>query len=300
MTSPVVPKPLAVVCRHAGLTIHALEHPAQRGDALPIVWLHGWLDNAASFTPLIPLLENAGRSIAIDFPGHGLSSWLSPTQPYLLWESPFIIKEFVNTVLGPDQPYILAGHSMGAAIAPLLAGIDSDGDQPGGCRGLLLLDGCGPFYATDDIRERLMLYKDGLKRVRAHRSPHTYGSVAEAVAARLHQGDLTESSAQLIVERGLRPKGAGYVFRHDPKLRLPTAHRFGKAQVESFFKHIHCPVLLLLASKGLLDRDEVATRAAHVRDWQQGVVAGGHHFHMDAADLTAAAVDPWLATLAKQ
>ena len=38
----------------------------------PILALHGWLDNAASFARLAPLLKEY-YVISIDFPGHGKS-----------------------------------------------------------------------------------------------------------------------------------------------------------------------------------------------------------------------------------
>lgn len=289
---------IKVYCPHADLTIEALDWRGPKSpERLPIVWLHGWLDNAASFTPLIPLLGEAGRCIAIDFPGHGHSSWLAPRQPYQLWESSFILSEYIQLLLGADQPYLLAGHSMGAAIAPLLAGVASDPDEVGGCKGLILIDGCGPFFATDDIRERFVLYRQGLSRLRSHRrkTPHVYPSIDAAVLARLTQSDMTEAGARLIVTRGLRAVPGGFVFRHDPKLRLPTAQRFGAAQVLSFFRHIHCPVLMLAAGKGLLDQAEVAARAAEVADWEEAIIPGGHHFHMDAPEPTARAIDSWLA-----
>lgn len=292
------PAELKVYGPRADLMLHALDWPGT-DDALPIVWLHGWLDNAASFSPLIPLLSYPGRSLALDFPGHGYSSWLGPRQPYLLWETPFIVAEFIELALGRGQPYVLAGHSMGAAIAPLLAGIASDpciegSEQAGGCRGLILLDGCGPFFATDDIRERLTLYHQGLARINRRSTPPVYPDLGSAVEARLRHSDMTEAAARLIVSRGTRATAAGCVFRHDPKLKLPTAHRFAEAQVASFFRHIHCPVLLLSASAGLLASEDIAGRVALLADISAEVIPGGHHFHMESPELTAAAIDAWL------
>ncbi|MEQ9365344.1 MAG: hypothetical protein RIF32_13950, partial [Leptospirales bacterium] len=38
-------------------------------QALPVLALHGWLDNAASFRRLIPLLPADRRIVALDLPG---------------------------------------------------------------------------------------------------------------------------------------------------------------------------------------------------------------------------------------
>lgn len=307
LNAPQTPIERKVYCPKAQLTLHCLDwqSAAESKDLPPIIWLHGWLDNAASFSPLIPLLTGQHRSVALDLPGHGHSAWLAPQQPYQMWEQAFILEEFITTLLGEGKPYILAGHSMGAAIAPLLAGLastdhrDAAEESSGGCQGLILLDGCGPFFATDDICERMQQYREGWSRYHARRRkrPQIYPTLAAAIAARLNQSDLSEEAARLIVLRGLRPVDRGFIFRHDPKLRLPTAQRFAKAQVESFFKNIHCPVLLLTAEPFLLDQQEVADRAALVAQWQQQAIAGGHHFHMENPTEVAAAVIPWLANI---
>ncbi|XP_012062902.1 PREDICTED: probable serine hydrolase [Atta cephalotes] len=44
----------------------------------PILALHGWQDNAASFDNIAPLIMKNIPVLAIDLPGHGLSSWLPP------------------------------------------------------------------------------------------------------------------------------------------------------------------------------------------------------------------------------
>ena len=51
-------------------------------DQAPLLLcLHGWLDNAASFQPLMPYLADY-HVIAIDWPGHGLSSHRSEDAHY--------------------------------------------------------------------------------------------------------------------------------------------------------------------------------------------------------------------------
>ena len=53
-----------------GLRVAAIEWGAD--GARPVLALHGWLDNAASFARLATLLDRL-HLVAIDLPGHGRS-----------------------------------------------------------------------------------------------------------------------------------------------------------------------------------------------------------------------------------
>ena len=92
------------------------------GDAtLPtIIALHGWLDNAASFLELAPLLENY-QVISIDLPGHGLSDDRSPDATYQIWDDLPQLCKIVEDV--SSSPTILMGHSRGAIISILMASV---------------------------------------------------------------------------------------------------------------------------------------------------------------------------------
>ncbi|XP_014480710.1 PREDICTED: serine hydrolase-like protein isoform X2 [Dinoponera quadriceps] len=51
-------------------------------DKQPILAMHGWQDNAASYNLLAPLIAKNTPVLSIDLPGHGLSSWLPPGSIY--------------------------------------------------------------------------------------------------------------------------------------------------------------------------------------------------------------------------
>ena len=87
----------------------------------PVLALHGWLDNAASFDALGPLLAGH-RVIALDLPGTGSAISAEPHGSYNIWDDlPDLV--WLSAELGLAR-YALLGHSRGAAIATLLAAIE--------------------------------------------------------------------------------------------------------------------------------------------------------------------------------
>jgi pimeloyl-ACP methyl ester carboxylesterase len=92
----------------------------------PLLALHGWLDNAASFAALAPLLRGY-HVVALDLTGHGQSDWRSADASYQIWDD---LPEILGVVdqLGWKR-FDLLGHSRGAIISMLLAA--SGGRFPG-------------------------------------------------------------------------------------------------------------------------------------------------------------------------
>ncbi|HEY7884092.1 MAG TPA: alpha/beta fold hydrolase, partial [Cellvibrionaceae bacterium] len=100
-----------------GLDISAQQWGETGGK--PVLALHGWLDNSASFTALAPLL-NGLEFIALDMAGHGQSAHRPGTAPYNIWEDVAEVLSIANA-LGWNE-FSLVGHSRGAIVAALLAG----------------------------------------------------------------------------------------------------------------------------------------------------------------------------------
>ena len=78
--------------------------------------LHGWLDNAASFYRLAPLIKHY-HIIAIDLPGHGHSSPLQSHFDYMMPNQLTWLHDLIQQLANPTIS--LLGHSMGAGIASL-------------------------------------------------------------------------------------------------------------------------------------------------------------------------------------
>ncbi len=264
------------------LTLAAREWPAHGPKVLA---LHGWLDNAASFDPLLFLLPDV-HAVAIDLPGHGRSDHRPVGAWYHLVDNLTEIDVALDLLGWPSA--ILLGHSMGAALASLYAAA-----RPNRVDALWLIEGLGPLATPEAELPALMRQAlDG--RARAHdKQLRVFGSIDDAVGARLAATPMAAVNARLLVERGLRAVEDGFVWSSDPRLMLPGPIRASEAQVEACLAAIECPTLLVTASETppYFPPALVARRSARVRRLTHRVVCGTHHVHMDDAAATAAAIE---------
>ena len=89
-------------------------HEYGSSDGEPIILLHGWLDNLASFETLIPFFKQY-RVIALDFPGHGFSSHLPEGMAYHFFDLVYVIQDLIAAF--KLDSVTLIGHSMGGAAS---------------------------------------------------------------------------------------------------------------------------------------------------------------------------------------
>lgn len=94
----------------------------EQGDRRPgLLLIHGAGGSSAHFQPLLGLLGGAMRAVALDLPGHGRSPALTPPpSPAMLLELYRDAAAALAEKLGLGR-FVVAGHSMGGAIAQLLA-----------------------------------------------------------------------------------------------------------------------------------------------------------------------------------
>tara|TARA_R110001599_G_scaffold353795_2_gene597877 strand:- start:8581 stop:9432 length:852 start_codon:yes stop_codon:yes gene_type:complete len=242
-------------------------------DNPPLLALHGWLDNAASYTSIAPLLEQY-YLVAVDLTGHGRSDCRSADASYNIWDD---LPELVGVLdeLGWTR-FRLMGHSRGAIISCLLASV-----MPERIERLVLLDGVLPEPVEGDLFPAQMRTFLDQKQHWMRRQNRIYPSVEAAVASRT-AGSLPKAAVQLLVERNLRPCEGGYTWTTDLRLRGASAVKLSAGQMQAILGAISAPTLLLLAEEGPGKQRDVAGRAAeYIRQLQVAHIAGGHHFHME-------------------
>jgi len=242
-----------------------------------LLCLHGWLDNAASFLPLAPLLAEFDL-VALDLPGHGASEHRAPGYDYAFVDWVHDALDAMDA-LGWERADWL-GHSMGGAIASSVAAA-----APKRVRRLALVEALGPVAADAQAAGTRLRDAVAARRALVSKPPRVIPDLDTAVAARLAASRMTPEAARLIVERNLRPVEGGYAWRSDPRLTLPSHLRLTEDTVQAILRAIEAPVLVIAAepSPPYFTPAVRAARLACLADGRVEVIDGGHHLHMEQA-----------------
>lgn len=257
----------------------------------PVIALHGWLDNAASFGRLAPLL-NGVRIVALDLPGHGLSDHRPPGAGYNIWDYAYDILQTAEQF--GWQRFSLLGHSLGGIVSVLLAGA-----MPERIERLALIDGVIPYTGeAESAPRKLGEALRALLAVERKRKP-VYASFDQAVAARMKGvGAVSREAAERLAQRGLMPVPGGYTWRTDPRLMLPSPMRLSLAHALAFAQCVECPTSLIVARQGLMTDDKLIELVDSL-PFDLHYVPGGHHLHLDddeGAAAIAAVFNPFFAS----
>lgn len=258
-----------------GLTLAGRVWGAAGG--VPVLALHGWLDNAGSFAALAPRLAARGAEVAaLDAAGHGLSDHRSADASYAIWEDLPLIEGVLDALGWPRA--VLMGHSRGAMQATLFAAA-----RPDRARALITLDGMMPLpQAAEGCPAQLGRHL--AERARTGAMPdRVFPDLAAFVARRSRHG-VTEAMAEVLAERALAPAPGGLRVQSDPRLMAASAVKLTAPQITAVLRAIACPVLAIWARDGLQSRpdwSEMIAPAAHVAALSEHWLPGGHHGHME-------------------
>jgi pimeloyl-ACP methyl ester carboxylesterase len=261
-----------------GLKLHAIE----RGEGELTLLLHGWLDHARSFDLLAPLLP--GRTVALDFRGHGDSQWVGAGGFYHFVEYVADIDGALE-ILSPDVPARIVGHSMGAAAGLLYAAA-----RPARVAHLTMIDAVPLSISTQEIPARLTSYLEDLRK--SSRKRRTVASLEDAADRLLkNNASLSPQAARLLAEAGVSadPEQDGLLaWKWDPLLRAHSPLPVTEEAVQLIASGVTAPVLAIRGEHGMLAEEaELRARFPRVQWTVQTIPGTGHHVHLDAPDAAA-------------
>lgn len=263
--------------------IHLAAQEWGRDGQLPVIALHGWLDNSATFDKLLPLLPDI-HVIALDMAGHGQSEHRPGLSAYNAWDD---IRDIfaVADELGWEK-FVLLGHSRGAIISTLAAGT-----FPERIHALALIEGFIPDatsaeQAPQQLARAIKEFPDILNKQRT-----LYKDIELAIRAR-EKGmfPLGYSAASSLTRRGIKAVDGGFVWTYDPKLYAPSMVKFDGNYIKAFVDAITAPICLLLAADGL---PKFYANYLQLMEKYPAVtyqlLEGGHHLHIEdqAPDVAA-------------
>ncbi|MFO8140405.1 MAG: alpha/beta hydrolase [Marinobacter sp.] len=260
----------------AGLSWHT---PVENQVRPPVLMIHGWLDNAMTFTRLAPELAQHAGVHAIDMAGHGHSGHRPPGYGYWLMDYVADLSELIDHHFPESErfPLDLVGHSLGGIVCALYAAA-----FPERVRRLVMIDSLGALSRS--AKETIPQLRRALQKKRNGSAPAAVYPDVNA-AAKIREGGLSPLSsdaAGLLVPRNMRRTGDGFVWRTDARLRHPTSLMMTEEQVQASLAAIQTPALFVKAAQGLLANHQgLDKRAELIPDLTTVDVPGGHHCHLD-------------------
>jgi len=274
-----------------GLSYNVLEWDQDPADSEhTVVLIHGFLDNAHSWTATARALKDHFHVIAPDMRGHGDSDRVGAGGYYHFADYVADLDSLIAK-LGRDR-VSLVGHSMGGSICSYYAG-----SHPDGVHKLALLEGLGPPESANSAPEQIKIWVQSW-RTATEREPTVYKSIEDA-ALRLRKRDalLDEALSLELARNGTVADGGGRRFKHDPLHLSRGPSPYSAEQAAEFWRQITAPTLLVDGDQSVFRHaeDEMARRATHLPSPERATVANaGHMLHWHQPDALAAVLTAFL------
>lgn len=256
--------------------------------------LHGSQDVSASWQFTVDAFAQEWQVIAPDWRGNGLSGWSGADSywfPDYVGDLDALLERF-----SPEEPARIVGHSMGAHIGALYAGV-----RPDRVARFVNVDGFGPPGGRQDPAPRRLA--KWLAQLGDDTAQRPYESFEEfALRMQSENPRLTDERAAFLVRHWGRQEPDGTVVRRaDPALKRINPAPFSQAEVLDCWRQTRAAVLWIDgAQSGLWARltsnpQEFEDRAGAYQDLQiEHVDDAGHNIHHDQPERLAALIEGFM------
>jgi len=264
--------------------------------------LHGWGDCAASFQFIVDEFSQGRRVIAPDWRGFGDSHRISSTDnnyrdTHNYWFPDYLADlDAMLDLYSPSAPVDIVGHSMGANIAGLYAGV-----FPERVRKFINIEGFG--LADSDPADAPDQYRQWIESGKNMPEYKTYADFDELAKRIQSRGPYLSADKALFLAHhwGQESSDGPVELRADPAHKRPGATLYRRAEALACWARVQADVLLIsgehtqfkAGSASWLDADAETQPFAGA---PRVVVADASHFvHAEAPGDVAAHIESFLA-----
>jgi pimeloyl-ACP methyl ester carboxylesterase len=262
-------------------------------DAPTVFFLHGWGDISASFQFVVDALAGNWRIVAPDWRGFGLTQWNDG--PY--WFPDYLADlDALLELYSPEQPARIVGHSMGAIVASLYAGI-----RPERVARFANLEGFALWVsAPGETPDR---FDTWLQQIRDNDSSFRHYARREEFATRMRRDNprLTAERAAFIAEQATRPVGDGFVFAGDPRHRWINPVLYPLEEAKACWRRVTAPTLWVAGRDSVIMKpftanpDDYQARMDCFAKVREVLIDDcGHNLHHDQPEQLAARLGEFL------
>jgi pimeloyl-ACP methyl ester carboxylesterase len=261
---------------------------------------HGWMDVGASFQFVVDALQHDWHVIAPDWRGFGLTGWTT-AQPGTVsyWYPDYLADlEALLDHYQPEGQVDLVGHSMGANIVGIYAGV-----RPARVRSVVSLEGFG--LAAGQPHQAPERYARWLDEIKAPPGLRPYESM-QAVIGRLQKTNprLTDAQAAFLAPHWARQNEDGqWALLADPAHRIVNPILYRLEEIMAVWAQVTAPVLHVEAKDsatlkwiaGEVPLETFRTRFSVFKDFREIVIDdAGHMLHHDQPVAVAQAIEAFV------
>ena len=256
--------------------------------------LHGWMDVSASFQFLVDALAADWDVYAPDWRGYGLTAW-SGSDNY--WFPDYIGDlDALLERIQPAAPAILVGHSLGANVAGLYAGI-----RPERVARFVNLEGFGmPTTKPEQAPKRYARWMDELRETPRWKPYESYAALADRL--QMNNPRLERKRAEFLARHwGKDTEEGGVILRSDPAHKLINATLYRLDEARACWERVVAPVLWIDAAESetiarmKLTPEALAERRAAFKNLKYHTVKdAGHMLHHDQPEQVARLIEDFL------